>query len=112
MRNGQARAMPPTRPLCPGAARIDEESTMVRGMRTRYRGRRLRMVLAALVPLAVAARVDASAGDTTADRVLGQVDFVHSTFPSFVRARSLDLEGDPRGNGIAIDVAHSPSAIY
>jgi sugar lactone lactonase YvrE len=54
----------------------------------------------------------AAAGDTVADRVLGQVDFVHSTFPSFIRKRSLDLQGNPRGNGVAIDAAHSPSAIY
>jgi sugar lactone lactonase YvrE len=74
-----------------------------------------RLSTIALVPLAVlvvATRLNAAAGDTTADRVLGQTDLVHSTDPSFIRGKSLDLEGDPRGNGVAIDVAHSPSAIY
>src|SRR5262245_15066091 len=73
------------------------------------------VVAAALVPwavLAFAARLNAAAGDTIADRALGQVDFVHHTDPSFIRAKSLDLEGNPRGNAVAIDTAHTPSAIY
>src|SRR5258708_39754955 len=43
--------------------------------------------------------------DTIADRELGQGDFVHASPVSFVRARSLNLQGDPRANGIAIDQA-------
>jgi hypothetical protein len=65
-----------------------------------------------LAVLAFATLVSAAAGDTIADRVLGQVDFVHNTDPSFIRKKSLDLQGNPRGNGVAIDVAHIPSAIY
>jgi hypothetical protein len=69
-------------------------------------------VLAPWAVLAFAARLNAAAGDTVADRALGQVDFVHHTDPSFIRAQSLDLEGNPRGNAVAIDAAHTPSAIY
>src|SRR5262245_842474 len=73
------------------------------------------VVAAALVPwavLAFAARLNAAAGDTVADRELGQVDFVHHTDPSFIRDRSLDLQGAPRGNAAAIATAHTPSALY
>ncbi len=61
----------------------------------------------ALAPLVIAA-----AGDTIADRELGQFDFVHATNPSFIRKKSLDLTGDPRGNAVAIDRFHTPSRIY
>jgi DNA-binding beta-propeller fold protein YncE len=57
------------------------------------------LVIAALSALA------GSPGDTIADRELGQGDFTHATNPSFVRARSLSLQGDPRGPGVAIDRA-------
>jgi len=69
-------------------------------------------ILAQLAVLAFATRVNAAAGDTIADREMGQDDFVHSTTPSVVRKRSLDLQGNPRGNGVAIDTFHSPSYIY
>src|SRR5262249_3431333 len=69
-------------------------------------------ILAPLVVLSLATLAIAAAGDTIADRVLGQADFVHDTDPSFIRKKSLDLQGNPRGNGVAIDVAHSPSPIY
>src|SRR5215831_20709339 len=110
MRDGPARRMPSTVSRS-GPARVDEESTMARGVPT-SRGRGWMVVVAALLPLAIAARVDAAAGDTIADRVLGQADFMHATNPSFIRARSLNIDGDPRGNAVAIDVAHDPSPIY
>src|SRR5215470_14920549 len=72
----------------------------------------LAALVAGLVVIAPGARALAAAGDTIADRELGQGDFVHSTNPSLIRQKSLDLQGDPRGNGVAIDVAHNPSPIY
>src|SRR5215469_11420097 len=53
----------------------------------------------------VAPVLTATISDTIADRELGQGDFVHSTSPSFVRAKSLSLHGDPRAGMIAIDIA-------
>ncbi len=73
---------------------------------------RLATIAALVLPIVLPMRALAVAGDTIADRVLGQVDFGHATAPSFIRKKSLDLHGDPRGNGIAIDRAHVPSAIY
>ena len=59
---------------------------------------------AAFIP-AIVTLLIAAAGDTTADRELGQFDFAHSTSPSFARAKSLALTGSPRGNGVAVDGA-------
>ena len=81
-------------------------------LRTRPHRKRLVLLAVPVALLGFAAQGRAAAGDTTADRVLGQIDFTHATDPSFIRAKSLDLEGDPRGNGVAIDVALNPNAIY
>jgi hypothetical protein len=69
-------------------------------------------MLALSLALGLPAVARSAAGDTIADRELGQADFVHATSPSFIRQRSLDLEGDPRSNGVAIDLSQSPSPIY
>src|SRR5260370_33408855 len=60
-----------------------------------------------VVALAIAG-TPGSPGDTTADFVLGQIDFVHRA-PQFVTAKSLDF-----GNGghIAIDANSSPNHLY
>ena len=57
---------------------------------------------AAVAPLAVlvlTTRLNAAAGDTIADRVLGQVDFVHRTDPSFIRKKSLACKAIREGMG-------------
>ena len=50
--------------------------------------------------------------DSIADRELGQSDFTHNVSPSFVRAKSLDLQGNPRGQGVAIDTKASPNHLF
>jgi sugar lactone lactonase YvrE len=76
------------------------------------RRRSSRVLWLAAIAVAGTTRLYAAPGDTVADRELGQGDFVHSTSPSFVRKRSLDLQGDPRGNGVAIDTHANPAHIY
>ena len=60
----------------------------------------------------VATQILATPGDTIADRELGQGDFVHNVTPSFVRAKSLDLQGNPRGQGVAIDTKANPNHLF
>jgi DNA-binding beta-propeller fold protein YncE len=80
----------------------------MRGLNRAHPLIRFYLPLAAVLILAVvfSSLLGASPGDTIADRELGQADFVHSTNPSFVRQKSLSLQGDPRGgNGVAVDQA-------
>src|SRR5579859_53155 len=70
--------------------------------------RRFRLLASLAVLGTIAASISifaANVGDTTADRELGQGDFTHSTSPSFVRAKSLNLAfgGNSQPPGIAID---------
>src|ERR1700756_49091 len=73
---------------------------------------RTRLVVAIAAVAAVMATVallSATPGDTIADRVLGQTDFTHSTSPSFVRKKSLFVDGTCGGcigvSSVAVDQA-------
>ena len=50
-----------------------------------------------------------AAGDTIADRVLGQMDFIHNT-QNFADASTLDIQRS--GTGVAIDQSSVPNRVY
>ena len=77
------------------------------GLEKRYWRLGVPTILAIFAFALIASILTAAISDPIADRELGQGDFVHSTSPSFVRARSLNLhEGITRANMIAIDLQH------
>jgi len=57
----------------------------------------------------VISKFPVAAGDTFADRVLGQMDFAHAT-QNFATASTLDLQGSLAG--VAIDQSSVPSRVY
>src|ERR1700758_4452067 len=82
------------------------------GLGNRHRRFGVVAILAICALALIAPIIKAAISDTIADRELGQGDFVHSTSPSFVRAKSLDLQGNPRGEGVAVDTKASPNHLF